>query len=123
MKKILLSCLLGCLLVPSHAQVNIDSLRAVWRDDSQPDTSRLQALGTFIWQGYLSSQPDSAYYFAQFQLEWAREKGLRKYEANALTVMGEYYQGQGNYTKALSHHGQSLVVMEKIGDILFRARR
>ena len=48
----------------SLAQVNLDSLWNVWNDKTQADTSRLKAMKNIAWDGYLFSQPDSAFYFA-----------------------------------------------------------
>ncbi|HIN40443.1 MAG TPA: hypothetical protein EYM84_09245, partial [Flavobacteriales bacterium] len=47
--------------------VNLDSLWGVWNDKSQPDTNRLKAMNKIAWDGYLYSQPDSAFHFAQLQ--------------------------------------------------------
>ena len=60
------------------AQVNLDSLWAVWEDSSQPDSSRIKALQTIAWDGYLYTQPDSTYYFAQLMYDFAKEKGIKK---------------------------------------------
>ena len=51
----------------SLAQVNLDSLWNVWNDNTQPDTNRLKAMNKIALDGYLFSQPDSAFYFAQLQ--------------------------------------------------------
>ena len=47
----------------SVAQVNLDSLWNVWNDKTHPDTNRLKAMHDIAWEGYLSSQPDSAFYY------------------------------------------------------------
>jgi len=62
----------------ASAQVNLDSLWTVWNDPGQPDTSRLEAMLNISWYGYLYSQPDSAFYFAQLQYDLAKSKGLKK---------------------------------------------
>ncbi|MFT5779324.1 MAG: hypothetical protein ACI837_002281 [Crocinitomicaceae bacterium] len=40
------------------------------------------------WDGYLFTQPDSAFYFAQLQLDFAKEKGQKEHIATALSVQG-----------------------------------
>ncbi|MDX2248328.1 MAG: tetratricopeptide repeat protein [Bacteroidia bacterium] len=106
------------LLAPVAAQVNLDSLKVVWQDETQPDSNRLKAGFTLAWEGYLFSQPDSAYYFSQLQLELAREKGLKKYESAALNTLGIYYAMRGDYPQALDHFSQSLKIKEEIGDTI-----
>ena len=68
-------CLLLLLICfSSKAQVNLDSLWSVWNDKTQADTSRLKAMKSIAWDGYLFSQPDSAFYFAQKGYDFARSK-------------------------------------------------
>ncbi|MDH5476340.1 MAG: hypothetical protein OEX22_11660, partial [Cyclobacteriaceae bacterium] len=64
MKKFLLVCFMY-LSFPTIGQDNLDSLWLVWSDLNQSDTTRIDALYSFSWDGYLFSQPDSAFYFAQ----------------------------------------------------------
>lgn len=56
------------------SQINIDSLWSVWNDESQSDTSRLDAMRMISWEGYLFTHPDSAFYFAQLMYDFAKEK-------------------------------------------------
>ena len=51
-----------------RAQVNLDSLFGVWNDETKADTSRLKAIKKIAFDGYMYSNLDSAYYFAQFSL-------------------------------------------------------
>ena len=53
-------------------QVNLDSLWGVWNDDSRHDTIRLESIKDFIYTGYLFNKPDSAFYFAQKELDFAK---------------------------------------------------
>ena len=62
----------------SIAQVNLDSLWNVWNDESQADSNRLNAISDIAWDGFLFSQPDSAFYFAQMQYDFAKSKMIRK---------------------------------------------
>lgn len=117
--------LVGLLLftaTSTYAQVNIDSLLAIWNDPSQQDTSRLEAINKISWNGYLFTQPDSAYYFSEKQLEFARERNLTKYITLALSTQGAYFYFQGDYSKALERHSECLKIKEDIGDKLGMAK-
>ena len=59
-----------------QAQTNLNSLWNIWEDQSQHDTSRLDALYQFIRNRKLFSKPDSALYFAQIEYDHAEGKGL-----------------------------------------------
>jgi tetratricopeptide (TPR) repeat protein len=106
------------LLFPSlcNAQVNLDSLFGVWNDQTQADTNRLKAMKVISWKGYLFNQPDSAFYFAQLQFDFAKEKGQKKYMAYALNTQGVSFYLQGNYTKAIHYYTQSLKIHEELGN-------
>ena len=69
-------------------QVNLDSLWSVWNDTLQTDTNRLKAMKKIAWDGYIFSQPDSAYYFAQLQYDFALSVNNKKGMATALHVQG-----------------------------------
>jgi len=114
MKKILLVCFL-CLSITSPGQVNLDRLWAVWNDTIQPDTTRLKAMSDFAWSGYLFSQPDSAYHFAQLEYDFAKSKGLKNQMANALNTQGVSLFLRGNYTSAIDYYTRSLTIKEEIG--------
>lgn len=68
----------------AFAQIDLDSLWGVWSYPNEPDTNRLEAISDFSWHGYVFSQPDGAYYFAQMQYDYAMDKGLKSYMADAL---------------------------------------
>jgi len=98
------------------AQVNLDSLWTVWNDPNQPDTSRLKAMHKIAWNGYIYSQPDSAFYFAQLQYDYAKDNGFKKQMANALNTQGVSFWVQSNYASAIDYYTRSLAINEQIGD-------
>jgi tetratricopeptide (TPR) repeat protein/serine phosphatase RsbU (regulator of sigma subunit) len=106
------------LLLPAltNAQVNLDSLWGVWNDETQADTNRLKAMNKISYEGYVFTQPDSAFYFAQLQLDFAKEKGQKKYIAYAVNTQGVSFYLQGDYAKAIEYYSQSLKIREEIGD-------
>lgn len=116
MRKLLLLILSLFLSLSLKAQTNIDSLYTVWQDKTQQDTTRLIAMYKFAWEGYVYSKPDSAYYYAQLQYDFAKSKGLQKHMAAALHLQGTSFYVKGDNTKALEYFHRSLKIREDIND-------
>ncbi len=95
---------------------NLDSLWNIWQDETQPDTTRLIAIGNFAGDGYLYSKPDSAFYFAQLQYDYAKSNGLKKYMASALSMQGSSFYFRGNYPKALEYYKKSLAKWDELNN-------
>ncbi|OFX89910.1 MAG: hypothetical protein A2W99_08925 [Bacteroidetes bacterium GWF2_33_16] len=100
----------------SVAQVNIDSLKTIWNDENQPDTIRINALNEMVWGGYLYSQPDSAFYYANQGFELAKKKELKKELAIIINTQGVSFMIRGDYSSALEYYKESLKIKEEIGD-------
>ena len=94
----------------------LDSLWNIWSDEKQDDTTRLNAIYDFAWDGYLSNKPDSAYYFSKFMLAFSKERAQKKYEAKANNLQGTYFFNIGDYTKSMESNVRSLTLMKEIGD-------
>ena len=99
------------------AQINIDSLKAIWGNESAHDTIRLDALEQFSLLGYSDSQPDSAFYFWQLEIDFARSKGYKKYIANALNNQGFCFFIKDKYFEALEYFQEALDIRQEIGDL------
>lgn len=97
------------------AQAKFDSLWSIWSDESQSDTNRLKAIKDIGWSS-LVTLPDSAFYYAKLQLDFAKEKGERKYIANALNTQGVSFYIQSSYKKALDYQERSLKINKEIGN-------
>ena len=97
------------------AQVNLDSLWGVWNDNTQADTNRLKAMKDIAWDGYLFSQPDSAFYFAGLQYNFAESVNNKAQMAAALNTQGISYYLRGDYAKAINYNTRSLKIQEEIG--------
>ncbi len=82
-KRTILHTFFICISLYGIGQTNLDSLWNVWNNTKQHDTIRLKAIHRYAWDGYLFSQPDSAFYFAQLEYDFAKSKGLKKYMAKA----------------------------------------
>nr|AOE12546.1 hypothetical protein [uncultured bacterium]CCF99360.1 serine/threonine protein kinases [uncultured Cytophagia bacterium] len=111
-------CLLLLLIsLSSKAQeVNLDSLWNAWNDKTQPDTSRLKAMNKIAWDGYLFSNPDSAFYFAQMGYDLAVSISNKKSITAALNIQGISFALRGNNEKALEYFLKILEIKKELGD-------
>ena len=100
----------------TQAQVSLDSLWNVWEDQTQPDTTRLKAIGNYTIEGYLYTKPDSAFYFSQLRYDFAKSRGLKEQMANALYFQGLSSYYTGDYTKALECLKESRAIEEEVGN-------
>ena len=104
-----------CSWLSMNAQ-HLDSLWNTWQDETHSDTIRLAAIHQFVKSGYLYSHPDSAFYFAQLQYDFAQSKGLKKQMAMGLNIQGVTFAIKGNYPIALDYFQRSLRINEEIGN-------
>lgn len=93
-----------------------DSLWSVWNNPNEADTNRLKAIHEIAREGYLFSRPDSAYYYAQKELDFAKAKGLKVEMASALNTQGISFFFRGDYDRAISLYTESLERSEEAGD-------
>ncbi|MDG1475607.1 MAG: tetratricopeptide repeat protein [Vicingaceae bacterium] len=114
MKKLLLILFFSPLL--TVGQNNLDSFWNIWQDQSQLDTTRLKALDSFIREGFIFNQPDSAFYFADIQYEFAKERDLTFWMAKALRIKGITFSIKGDQKKAITHFNQALVIYTELDD-------
>ena len=68
------------------------------------------------WDGYLFSQPDSAFYFAQKGYDFAEAINHKKWMATSLEYAGGIISLRGNYEKALEYYSKSLAIRKELGD-------
>lgn len=98
-------------------EVNKDSLKAVWQNEVEPDTSRLKAIHRLIWDGYLFSNPDSALYLTSLMFDYAKSISATKQMADALNMQGIYYALTNNYSKSLSAFNKSSTLFKESGNL------
>lgn len=91
-----------------------DSLWSVWENESKHDSLRLLALYEYAWTGYLFTQPDSAFYFAQLSYDFAKKKGMKKDMIKALNTQGGSHYLRGNLEEAIEYYEESYELSEKI---------
>lgn len=98
------------------AQVNLDSLYTVWQDQTQADSNRTKAYENYIWDGYLFSNPDTAFVLAQSLLRFGEQQQYGKAKSLAYNLMGASNYLRTDYPKALGYYQRSLKIYEEIGD-------
>lgn len=116
MRKLLFITLISFVGLSIKAQSELDSLWGVWKDKTRADTIRLEAIGNFIWDGYLYTKPDSAFYFAQMQYDFAQIKGLKKQLLEPLNIQGISFYIRGDFAKALGYYKKGSLIAEDLGD-------
>ncbi len=100
----------------SLPEADKDSLWAIWTNPQELDSNRLKALHIMSWRGYMFSQPDSAFYFAQLLYDYAEKKGLTKPMGTALNTQATALNFQGDYTTALEYYTRFRQICEELDD-------
>jgi CHAT domain-containing protein/tetratricopeptide (TPR) repeat protein len=93
-----------------------DSLWSIWKNAELSDSLRLKALNHYAWNGYLFSNPDSAYYFAEIEYIFAKENNSPQFQAFALNMKGAVEYLRGNLQQALIYYEESLALRKNIND-------
>lgn len=94
-------------------QHKVDSLRKVIAG-SKPDTNRVNAC-LALYNEFHISQSDSAQKYALEAHELSKQLNFTPGLAYSYNSIGDYYNGKGNYSKALEHFTSSLALFEKLG--------
>lgn len=115
MKKAITLILIFALSHCAISQSYLDSLWNTWNDKNLTDSKRLYALYDLISDGYLHSQPDSAFYYSQMYYEYAKQKGLKKEMSKSLYIQGYSLAIIGEYEEAIGYYNKGLKIMEGIG--------
>lgn len=83
--------------------------------DTTAFTKQVKAWLLQCWN-YRFHHPDSAKYFGYKALDAAREKGDKRYEAEALHNIGIVFEAQGDYQKALNVALEALGIRKALND-------
>lgn len=100
----------------SDGQTRMDSLHAIWQDDTRADSLRLQAYKTYIWDGYLFSNPDSALVLAEAMYGFSEKHAYPIAANQAYTLQAIAYDMKGDFTLAMEYAERSIAGNEKIGN-------
>ncbi len=96
-------------------QVNIDSLYAIWQDQTQLDSIRTNAYADYIWDGYLFSQPDSAYILAEELVSFGLAADYLKAQFAGYTLQGVSWVNRSDYQKTLFYYNRALDIAKQMG--------
>ncbi len=91
-----------------------DSLIAIWQDPAGSDSSRVQAYRAYIWDGFLFSQPDSAFILADDLTKFSREQEYPEGMATSMFIKAISQYLQGNYTLAYDFNQASIEISESL---------
>jgi len=116
MKRTTLLFVLAGLWGASIAQPNLDSLYAVWQDERQADSVRVSAFTKYIWEGYLYSDPDSAFLLAEALIAFAKEHDYPRAEVDAYNVKGSALMYQEEHARAIGYYRKCLEIYERTGN-------
>ena len=108
--------LLLCISTSGFSQTNLDSLYAVWQDQTQPDSTRADAYKDYLWKGFIYSNPDSAILLAQDLLTYGEQHKYPKASAIAYNIMGVSSRIKSDYSEALDYYQRNLKIRHEIGD-------
>ena len=115
MRKFLLICTI-CFSIPLMGQINLNYLFTVWNDPTQADSNRLAAIHSIARDGYLYSQPESSYYYAQLHYDYAQSRGNLKEMALSLNTQGISFWLRSDLDTALVYFLNSQAISEELGD-------
>jgi len=121
MRKTVLPLFLLLAVVATQAQTNLDSLYAVWQNETLSDSSRVTAYKEYIGNGFLFSNPDTAIILSQALLTYGKQHNYPRASANAYNLMGLSNSVKSDYPKALDYFQRSSKIFEEIGDKNARA--
>ncbi|MGK0385867.1 MAG: signal transduction histidine kinase/AmiR/NasT family two-component response regulator [Patiriisocius sp.] len=118
-KLFLIVFILGTILTSkaqSFTKAEQDSLMNTWNDLNQADTIRLKAIGDIAIKGYRFKNPDSLFYYAQLQYDFASSIKNKAFQVIALNTQADAYLLKGVPDKAYDLLSTALKTSEKIED-------
>ena len=103
----------SCLALLATGHTGLDSLRALAFDRTTPDSLRFTAFYDLVWDGYLFSDPDSAYILATSLRREARAKNNKVFEARASELFAAVWYVRGDMRTALLHYDTALALHKR----------
>ena len=110
---ILTLCVLSAFCL--KAQVNLDSLYTVWQDQTRSDSLRTKAYSDYIWDGFLFSQPDTAFILAEELVSFGLDNNYPKAQSAGYCIQGVSWVNRGDYPKTLDYYIRALDIAKQIG--------
>jgi class 3 adenylate cyclase len=98
-----------------NAQIQLDSLYAVWLDSSQSDSLRSVAYEAYIHDGYIESDPDTALLMADELILFGIERNYDRAESFGYTIKGYGFYQKSDFSQALVNFKRALSAERKAG--------
>jgi len=112
-KIILTLCILSGFTL--KGQVNLDSLYAVWQDNTQLDSIRAKAYSDYIWDGFLFSQPDTAFMLAEELISFGLDNSYLRAQFAGYTLQGVSWVNRSDFQKTLDYYMRALNIAKQMG--------
>ena len=123
-KHILLALVIFGFFMPAASQslskTKLDSLLVAWNDATLQDTIRLNAVYKIAKEGFRFKNPDSAFYYAQLQYDYASSIKNKEFQVLALNVQGDFYLLKGEPDKAMDILNSALKLSKELNDKKFK---
>ncbi|MEZ5173938.1 MAG: tetratricopeptide repeat protein [Bacteroidia bacterium] len=116
MRKLILLVILFISCTGLNAQNNLDSLLGAWNNKSLSDSLRVDAYKSYIWFGFLYSNPDTAVALADNLHLFAREKNYLRADADGYGIQGTANWFRSNYPAAQESYTKGKEIYEQIGN-------
>jgi len=116
MKKIALIIIVTFSSLGLKAQTNLDSLLFLWEDTSQTDSIRTEAFKTYIRDGFLFSNADTAIILAESLLRFGENQNYGRATAIAYLLKGGSNYLKSDYALALKEYKRSFDIYSEIRD-------
>lgn len=98
-----------------NGQVNLDSLYTVWQDQTLSDSVRTKAYSDYIWDGFLFSQPDSAFILAEELVSFGLDNHYSRAQFAGYTLQGVSWVNRSDYQKTLDYYIRALDIAKQMG--------
>ncbi len=95
-----------------HSQSNDNPHWQLWQDKTKQDSIRYEALNSFLTQGFLFNQPDSAYVLAKRLISYGKDHPKSSFQMKGLNVQGISKGIQGHYIESLDYFFEVLKISE-----------
>lgn len=116
MQKILFIILIVFSGLTLKAQTNLDSLYTVWQDQTQSDSIRSEAYYDYVWDGFLYSQPDTAFILAEELIFFGLDNNYPEAKSYGYNLQAISWGNRGDYAKALGYYIKNLEIYEQAGN-------
>lgn len=96
-------------------QFNSDSLKRIWTNQQNPDSTRFKAINQY-YVNHTHAEPDSVLVLCDYHYHLAQTKNATRELASALNEKSYVYYIKGDIDKSLAYLQRSVAVLQKLND-------